>query len=285
MINIEQKNILKEKINEFIKKNRNWEKELEERSNWIKNYVESQNIKGIVLGASGGKDCALVSILCKHAGINVLNVSMPCGNLKADENDARKFAKLYDIPFMVIDLSTTFDALVKSIEKNENIKLKGLELANLKPRLRMTTLYAKAATLGYLVGGTGNRSEITIGYFTKHGDGACDINPISDLTVHEIYDFLKYLSKKDNKDLNFIIDRQPSAGLYEGQTDELELGFSYEELDAMIFFENSSLDSRMKILNKNLSTKHKRISTNTVYCNCDFELSPNFFKYNLKPLV
>lgn len=279
-----KKEILREKIEEHIDSMRNWEQELEARSNWIKEYVNSVGAKGVIIGASGGKDCALVTILCKHAGVEVLNVSMPCGNLQEDEDDAKKFAELYDIDFEVADINDAFEQIVKTIESAMKIGLSGLPLANIKPRLRMINLYSIGQSKGYLVAGTGNRSENTIGYFTKHGDGACDINPISDLTVHEIYAFLRYLAKVDNKDLSFIIDRQPSAGLYEGQTDEGELGFSYEELDSMIFFENSSLDARMKILDRNLKTKHKRVS-NAIYCDTNNELKASCLKYNWKPLI
>ena len=119
----------------------------------------------------------------------------------------------------------------KDLAGAEDIKTGGTELnqaaiSNIAPRLRMTTLYAIGAARNMLVAGTGNRSERYMGYFTKWGDGACDFNPISDLTVGEIYEFLDYLNAPEN-----IRKKAPSAGLFEGQTDESEMGVTYAAID------------------------------------------------------
>ena len=125
--------------------------------------------------------------------------------------------------------------------------------ANINPRLRMTTLYAYAYKHGYLVAGTGNRSEAMMGYFTKWGDGAYDFNPISDLTVTEVYELLRYLKAPSE-----IIDKAPSAGLYEGQTDEQEMGISYAEIDDYLLYQKGSPSAVEKIEKTILRTAHKR---------------------------
>jgi len=119
----------------------------------------------------------------------------------------------------------------KEIEvlKASGTKLNDSAITNIAPRLRMTTLYAVAAAENRLVAGTGNRDEMYVGYFTKWGDGAHDFNPISDLTVGEIYEFLEYLNAPEN-----IIRKAPSAALAEGQTDEGEMGVTYALLDHYI---------------------------------------------------
>ena len=101
-----------------------------------------------------------------------------------------------------------------------------LPLANLKPRLRMSTLYFIANSLNYLVVGTGNRSELTIGYFTKHGDGAADLLPLGRLLKSEVRELAIELEIPQS-----IIDKAPSAGLWAGQTDEDEMGFAYSDLE------------------------------------------------------
>lgn len=235
---------------------RNWENELKNRVKWLKDTIEETGTKGIILGHSGGKDCTLVSILAKKAGIEVVNISMPCGNLKLDEDYAEKFCKLYDVEYHVIDLQEVFEKEEKAIKKVCN-ELGELPLSNIKPRLRMTTIYSIGQQRKLLVAGTGNRSETFMGYFTKFGDGGYDLNPISDLTVREIYEFLDYIQEIDKIDLTFITKRVPSAGLYEGQTDEIEMGVTYKEIDDYLL--NGIMgDNIDKILRQNKITEHKR---------------------------
>ena len=126
-------------------------------------------------------------------------------------------------------------------------------LANIAPRLRMLTLYAVAAAEGRLVAGTGNRSEGYVGYFTKWGDGAHDFNPISDLTVTEIYEFLRYLNAPKR-----IIEKAPSAALFDGQTDEGEMGVTYAELDAYIGGGEITADKKAIVDRLHRVSEHKR---------------------------
>ena len=193
----------------------------------IKEMLKETNAKGLIYGNSGGKDSALVSILCRMATDNVLGLIMPCGvSLKRDENDALELAKTYDIKQQVVDLTKTKQILLDSIKE----KISDESERNISPRLRMTTLYAIAQTKGYLVVGTTNKSEALIGYFTKWGDGGCDFNPIYDLTSDEVYEHLEYLNKIKPIPSG-ILSKPPSAGLYEGQTDESDLGVTYKAIN------------------------------------------------------
>lgn len=197
----------------------------EEIVRWIKKQVQKANKIGIVLGLSGGIDSSCVAVLSKKAlGDNVLGLILPCYSNSIDEKFALKIARRFNIKTERIILDNIFDNLI-------NIYPKGTDIAkaNLKPRLRMTVLYYFANTLDYLVAGTGNKSELYAGYFTKYGDGGVDILPLGGLLKTEV----KNLAI-DLKIPNEIIERAPSAGLWHNQTDEQEMGISYNELDRII---------------------------------------------------
>lgn len=148
----------------------NYEKLVENISNWIKNYVKVANLEGAVVGISGGIDSAVTTSLCiKGLGKEkVQGLGLPCESISQDLEDAKSVAQYLGVPFEVIDLTSSYNSLVK-ILPSDTITNK-IALANIKPRLRMITLYSIAQSLGYLVGGTGNRTELAIGYFTKYGD-------------------------------------------------------------------------------------------------------------------
>lgn len=206
---------------------RDYSAEYKDRVAFIKELVESSGVSGIVFGNSGGKDSALVGILCKAACENTLGVLMPCAskrNYSLDAQDGRSLAQQFNIETRLLDLSGPREALMEELSKVT--ELNEAAITNLAPRLRMTSLYAIAAAENRLVAGTGNRSEAYMGYFTKWGDGACDFNPISDLTAGEVFEFLEYLNAP-----RCIIDKAPSAGLFDGQTDEQEMGVSYKAID------------------------------------------------------
>ena len=209
---------------------RDYKQETENRIGFIRNVVKSAGASGIVYGNSGGKDCALAGILCKMACDNTVGLIMPCGsrrNYEIDKTDAETIAAQFNIASRVVDLTPVKNELVRVI--GESTPLTDTALANIAPRLRMAALYAAAASENRLVAGTGNRSEVYMGYFTKWGDGAFDFNPIADLMVTEIYEFLKYLGAPA-----FIISKAPSAGLFDGQTDEAEMGVSYRSIDSFL---------------------------------------------------
>jgi len=206
--------------------------EVEKRVAFIKGMLADSGCKAIVFGNSGGKDCALVGILSKMACDDVLSVMMPCGskqNFGSDIDHARELCEKFGIENIMVDLSPVQKAELEALEKAGYPELVKASLTNIAPRLRMTTLYALGAQRGALVAGTGNRSERYMGYFTKWGDGAFDFNPISDLTVAEVYEMLRYLGCPDS-----IVNKAPSAGLFEGQTDEKEMGVTYAAIDKYI---------------------------------------------------
>ncbi len=233
---------------------RDYGEELIKRVDFIKDVLKTAHASGIVFGNSGGKDSALVGILCKKACDDTLGVIMPCKstrNFGEDMDDGNALSKQFGIETITVDLSPAKDALLDEIQKVSDVS--GAANANISPRLRMTTLYAIAQTRNALVAGTGNRSERYMGYFTKWGDGAFDFNPIGDLTVTEIYEFLRYLDAPKN-----IIEKAPSAGLFEGQTDEKEMGVTYDAIDKYIFTDDGDYEDIQKIKAAHEKSKHKR---------------------------
>ena len=233
---------------------RNYELETKQRTAFIRGLVESAGAAGIVYGNSGGKDSALVGILCKMACDNTVGLIMPCGskrNYGMDKEDAEKIAGQYGISTRLIDLSEARNNLINVL--GEKITLNDAAIANIAPRLRMSALYAAAASENRLVAGTGNRSEAYMGYFTKWGDGAHDFNPIADLTVTEIYEYLRFLKAPD-----FIIAKAPSAGLFDGQTDESEMGISYKSIDDFLLDGKIDEHDRTIIEKFHARSAHKR---------------------------
>lgn len=184
---------------------------LQDISNWIRQQVENAGEKGVVVGLSGGIDSSVAAELSKKA-------------LGIDEELAMKFAKEFGIKTKKIGLTALFDYL-KGVCSCSN----DIARANLKPRLRMLVLYYFANSLDYLVAGTGNKSELTIGYFTKYGDGGCDILPLGGLLKTEVRNMAKELKVPSE-----IIERPSTAGLWGRQIDEKEIDISYEDLDNVI---------------------------------------------------
>ena len=208
----------------------------EQISSWIKERIEEAKREGLVIGLSGGIDSSVVACLAKRAlGEKVLGLIMPCYSTKLDKEHALLLAERMNIKKKCISLNFIYDNLVGVLPEGNKIAL-----ANLKPRLRMLTLYYFANNLNYLVAGTGNKSEILIGYFTKHGDGGCDILPLGDLLKTEVRKIAEELRIPRE-----IIEKTPSAGLWKEQTDEGEMGISYEELDKII--EAIESDQREKV--------------------------------------
>lgn len=233
---------------------RDYEQETRLRVEFIQTVVREANAQGIVYGNSGGKDSALVGILCKMACDNTLGVILPCQsrrNYDEDTKDALEVAEQYNIETITVDMTKVKEAIVGEI--SQQAELAPMALANINPRLRMTTLYAIAQSRSSLVAGTGNRSEVYTGYFTKWGDGAHDLNPIADLTVREIYEFLRYLKAPES-----VIVKEPSAALFEGQTDEKEMGFSYDALDTYLLEGTGEPDTVAKIERMHAASEHKR---------------------------
>lgn len=233
---------------------RDYKNELIRRVDFIRQVIKTSSSNGIVYGNSGGKDSTLVGILCKIACENTIGIIMPCGskrNFNQDKDDALIVAKQFDIETRFVDLTEVRNTFIKAT--HEVVKLSEAAHSNIAPRLRMSTLYMIAASENRLVAGTGNRSESYMGYFTKWGDGAYDFNPIADLTVTEVLEFLSFLNVP-----NSIIEKAPSAGLYDGQTDEKEMGVSYKSIDKFLLEGTTDEKDMLIIENYHNKSKHKR---------------------------
>lgn len=235
---------------------RNYEIELKNRVEYIRAKLAESHSSGIVFGNSGGKDSALVGILCVKACADTTGIIMPCQskrNFESDRTDALEVAEQFGIKTVEVDLTAAKEALVEAL--SPSTELTNMSMANMNPRLRMITLYSYAQANSALVAGTGNRSEGYVGYFTKWGDGGYDFNPISDLTVTEVYEFLAYLNAP-----TAVRTKAPSAALFEGQTDEAELGFTYAELDDYLLKGAESISPAVaeKIERMHRNSEHKR---------------------------
>ncbi|OQB12519.1 MAG: NH(3)-dependent NAD(+) synthetase [Candidatus Omnitrophica bacterium ADurb.Bin205] len=201
---------------------------------WIKKQVKVSGAKGIVLGLSGGIDSAVVAGLCSKAigRQYVLGLFLPCNSNSQDLKDARLVARALGIKTKSVDLSQVYNNLLKIFPDASK-----LAKNNLKPRLRMLTLYFFANKLNYLVCGTSNKSELSVGYFTKYGDGGADILPIGGLLKRQVRSLARELNIPEP-----IINKAPTAGLWQGQTDEGEMGITYQDLDDIL----SRLENRVK---------------------------------------
>ena len=192
---------------------------------WIRKRVKETGAAGILVGLSGGIDSAVAAVLAqKSVGDNVLTLLLPCHSLPRDERDALLVADRFQLRRERVDLAPVYDLFLKRLPPAGRMCQ-----ANLKPRLRMAVLYYYANRLNYLVMGTGNKSERMMGYFTKYGDGGVDLNPLGDLTKTRVCRLARELGIPDR-----IINRPPSAGLWEGQTDEQDMNIRYQDLDRVI---------------------------------------------------
>ena len=225
---------------------------------WLHERVEDAKANGIILGLSGGIDSSVLAALAREAlgRDKVLGVIMPCHSIREDENDARLLAHELDIAFEKADLTDTFDTLYGTVEliagnSNELVR------SNMKARLRMVTLYALAQSKNLLVCGTSNRSEYETGYFTKYGDSGVDLMPLAGFLKREIREMARVLHVPEK-----IISKAPSAGLYEGQTDENDMGFTYETLDEYLAsgrIEDEKAKERIDVMRRRSEHKRKPI--------------------------
>jgi NAD+ synthase len=227
----------------------------EHLTGWLRREVTAGGGKGAVLGLSGGLDSAVAGALAKRAFPNdALGVLMPCHSDPADAEDALLVADHFALETATVDLSPVNDALVAALDAaSPDLDAHRLATANLKPRLRMTTLYAFANLRGYRVIGTGNLDELTIGYFTKYGDGGADLMLLGSLTKGEVRDLARELGVPAR-----ILEKPPSAGLWPGQTDEGEMGLTYAHLDAFLRGGEVPPEVRARIEALREASAHKR---------------------------
>ena len=196
---------------------------------FVQNKVSEANADGLVVGLSGGIDSTLAAFLaCEAVGKeNVFGIVMPSTTTPTEDKlHGTVIAQLLGIKYKEIAIDSILNEFLSVTQLEED----KLSIGNLKARIRMSIIYFYANSKNYLVSGTGNKSEILIGYFTKHGDGACDIEPIGDLYKTDVYQLAKYLEIPQE-----IIDKPPRAGLWNNQTDEDEIGMTYELLDKILY--------------------------------------------------
>lgn len=233
-------------------------KEAENAIEWIREYVKNSGAKGVVVGNSGGKDSAVVIAMATKAlgKERVFTVSMPCQSIESDYDDAKAVADAFEVSFIKVDLTECY----LKFENEVNNKIKSVisedlskeSTINVKPRLRMTTLYSIAQTMNYLVIGTGNLCEAMVGYTTKWGDNSSDFNPIGNFTVDEVLAIGEYLNVPQR-----VLKKAPNDGLG-GKTDEEKMGIKYSQIAQMIETGNTDEYAKKEILRRFNSSKHKR---------------------------
>ena len=238
-------------------------KEKDKIVNFIRDYFNNNNLGGVVIGISGGKDSGVVAGLFSEAigAENVLGVTLPCHSKDSDRNDAHLVSDYYGFKMINVDLTEVNDIFKDEIKKLGNFseeETKDSDI-NLKPRLRMaafyylSALYSKIKGKTYIVAGTGNKCESYVGYFTKGGDGVSDINVLGDLTVEEVIKIGEVLNVPEK-----VLYKKPDDGL-SGLTDEEKLGFKYSDVAKVINGEDVPEDIKQKILRKHFANQHKFI--------------------------
>ena len=228
---------------------------------FIRNYFEENHLGGVVIGISGGKDSGVVAGLFTEAlgKENVLGVTLPCHYKEEDRNDAKLVSDYFGFELLNIDLTSTYDSFQEEIKKlgeftEEECKNSNI---NLKPRLRMSSLYYLAALYSslkhktYVVAGTGNKCEIYVGYYTKGGDGVSDINVLADLTVEEVIKLGEELKVPEK-----VLHKAPNDGL-SGTTDEEKLGVTYKQIADIIEGKEVEEEVREKIERLHKNNLHK----------------------------
>ena len=224
---------------------------------FLKDYLEKTHCQKYILGISGGVDSSLCAALARNAvgKDRLLCLILPIESSKKDEEDAKQLAKELDLNYVVVDNSEAFKSFIKANEAL-GVTFDRSTLGNFKARLRMCTLYAYAQKYNGLVIGTDNADERYTGYFTKHGDGACDILPIAHLLKGEVVEASKLLGISE-----YLAERVPTASLFEGQTDETEMGVTYKDLDKYILGDKVALDVEARIEHLHKISEHKRMPT------------------------
>lgn len=216
----------------------NIEKIVNNLVNFLRLEVSERGFNNVVVGLSGGVDSAVVALLCQRAfGSNLKVFLLPSDtSSQSSRDDALELVNTFSLDYDIISIG--------SMLQSYPCKLTPLRRGNMAARLRMLTLFDQALANNALVVGTSNRSEILLGYGTLYGDTACSLNPIGSFYKTEVYQLARYLGVT-----NAILTKAPTADLWEGQSDEVELGFTYTELDEVmkkIFDEKISSEELLK---------------------------------------
>lgn len=220
---------------------------------WIREEVKKSGQKGVIVGISGGIDSAVVAALAKKAfPQDYLTVWLPCQSSALDEECKTELIEALALKNVTVDLKASFESL-KIALNNSGVEVSQLALANSKARLRMTSLYALAQTNNYLVLGTDNADEWHIGYFTKFGDGGVDLLPIIKLLKRQVREAAALLGVPAS-----IINRAPTASLWEDQTDESEIGFSYDLIDDYLSGKDVQPEVKKRVDDLHKVSAHKR---------------------------
>ena len=226
----------------------NKEKKLKEIVSFLKKEFKKRKKKIAILALSGGIDSALCAYLCKKAGLELYAVILP---YKKNGADGEKLAKTLKLPknhIININIAPLVDSAVREISKF--IKIGQVDKGNIMARQRMVIQYALARKLNGLVVGTENLSEYYLGYFTLYGDQACDISPIAGLWKCQVYELARYLGVP-----KFVLEKEPTAGLWPGQTDEGEFGFTYRDADQIMRLSIVKKYPKEKIIKKGFDLK------------------------------
>ncbi|MDI9480571.1 MAG: NAD(+) synthase [Syntrophomonadaceae bacterium] len=223
---------------------------------WLREQVAQAGVQGVVLGVSGGLDSAVAAVIAHRAfPNNCMALILPCESQVNDRLDSQMFLEEFNIPYRIVELDNAYRLLLTHFESY--IKMEGfrgrLLRANIKPRLRMITLYYSAQGRNSLVLGTSNKSELSVGYSTKHGDAGVDLQLLGDLLKTEVYELARYLKIPD-----YIINKTPSGGLWEGQSDEEEMGITYRDLDLYLSTGQGDPEVVKKIETMRQTSEHKR---------------------------
>lgn len=221
---------------------------------WIKDCVRQAGMSGVVVGVSGGVDSAVVAKLAREAfPEESLGVSINLNNFPNQQKHAREVISNVGIKHISLSLSEIYSSLWKRVDSVTTLKSNDLAKANMKPRLRMTVLYYIAAKYNYLVLGTDNADEIHLGYFTKHGDGGVDIMPLANLNKSQVRRLAMLVNFSDE-----VANQVPSADLWINQTDETEMGVTYNEVDSYLNGDSIDPISETRIKELHEKSEHKR---------------------------
>lgn len=227
--------------------------------NWIKDNVKAAKADGVVIALSGGIDSAVVSTLAKKAfPNNTLVVWMGIDSSKTSRRNALRHINDQNLEAIDLDLKVSYEQIINQVNDSLKSETENIEIANMntKARLRMLTIYHIARVKNYLVLGTSNLDEIYMGYFTKWGDGSADLYPIANLHKSEVYELANELEINQR-----IINAKPSADLYAGQEDELDMGVTYKEIEAFIKGEPINNESKTIIERYHQNATHKDFSS------------------------